>query len=169
MQREFDSLTTRKVFTPEPLPPGRKAVGVRWVYDFKLHPDHTIIRRKEKARLVAQGCGQLPEDYGDTYAPVVKLVSIQIILAWAAHHDHEIMAFDVKTAFLHALFSPDERPQYIKQIPGYTLANPTLVLRLWVALYGLRQSACKWYRLLASRLKALGLVRCEVDHAVFYG
>jgi hypothetical protein len=146
-----------------------KAIGVRWVFDFKFHPNHSIIHGKEKARLVAQGCGQLPEDYGDTYAPVVKLVSIRIILAWAAMNDHEVMAFDVKTAFLHALFGIDERPQYIKQIPGFLLEDPSLVLRLWVSLYGLRQSVCKWYRLLASRLKALGLVRCEVDHAVFFG
>ncbi len=30
----------------------------------------------EKVRLVAQGFAQRPDDYGDTYAPVVKMVSI---------------------------------------------------------------------------------------------
>ena len=76
MQCKYDSLVGRKVFTPECLPPGCKVVGVLLVYTFKQNPDNSIIRGKEKARLVAQGCGQLLEDYGKTYTPIVKLVSI---------------------------------------------------------------------------------------------
>lgn len=81
MDHEFTSLTGWNAFTPEPLPPGHKAIGICWVYDFKFHPNHTIIPGKEKACLVAQGCGQLPEDYSDIYASVVKPVGICIILA----------------------------------------------------------------------------------------
>ena len=76
MQRELTSLETRNAFERTMLPPGRKAIGVRWIYDYKYHPDGSIIRGKEKARLVAQGFSQHPEDYGQTYAPVVKLASV---------------------------------------------------------------------------------------------
>ena len=76
------------------------------------------------------------------------------------------MASDIKTAFLHCRLRSE---LYCKQIPGYPLSDPTQVLRLLVALYGLRQSAYKFYMLLLRCFTALGMQRCEVDHAVFYG
>jgi hypothetical protein len=38
---------------------------------------------------------------------------------------------------------------YVKQIPGLPEENPRTVLKLLVALYGLKQSAYKWYKLLS--------------------
>ena len=166
MKREFDSLETRKAFERTTLPPGRKAIGVRWTYDYKYHPDGSIIRGKEKARLVAQGFSQRPEDYGKTYAPIVKLASVRILFAFANHFDLDIMSFDVKTAFLHARLPYDI---FVKQIPGYSEADTSTILRLLVALYGLKQSSHEWYKLLSSLLAKLGLLRCEADHAVFIG
>jgi hypothetical protein len=166
MQREFESLETRKAFERTSLPARRKAIGVRWTYDYKYHPDGTIIRGKEKARLVAQGFSQRPEDFGETYAPVVKLSSVRMLLAFANQSNLEIMSFDVKTAFLHARLSQDI---FVKQIPGFPEPDPSTVLRLLVALYGLKQSSHEWYKLLSSTLAALGLLRCEADHAVFIG
>ena len=166
MKREFESLETRNAFERTSLPPGRKAIGVRWTYDHKYHPDGSVIRGKEKARLVAQGFSQRPEDYGETYAPVVKLASVRILLAFANHFNLEIMSFDVKTAFLHARLPYDI---FVKQIPGYPESDPATVLRLLVALYGLKQSSHEWYKLLSSLLANLGLMRCEADHAVFLG
>ena len=148
------------------LPPGRKPIGVRWTYDYKYNPDGSIIRGKEKARLVAQGFSQRPEDYGETYAPVVKLTSVRILLAYANQFDLEVMSFNVKTAFLHARLSYDI---FVKQIPGYPEADSSTVLRLLVALYGLKQSSHEWYKFLSSLLAKLGLLRCEADHAVFIG
>src|SRR6202522_2721330 len=166
MKREFDSLEARNAFERTSLPSGRKAIGVRWTYDYKYHPDGSIIKGKEKARLVAQGFSQRPEDYGETYAPVVKLASVRLLLAFANHFDLEIMSFDVKTAFLHACLPYDI---FVKQIPGYLEADTSTVLRLLVALYGLKQSSHEWYKLLSSLLANLGLLRCEADHAVFIG
>ena len=166
MKRELDSLELRKAFQRTTLPPGRKPIGVRWTYDHKYNPDRSIIRGKEKARLVAQGFSQRPEDYGETYAPVVRLASVRLLLAFANHFDLEIMSFNVKTAFLHARLPYDI---FVKQIPGYPEADPSTVLRLLVALYGLKQSSHEWYKLLSSLLASLGLLRCEADHAVFVG
>ena len=133
---------------------------------YKYNLDGSTIRGKEKARLVAQGFSQRPEDYGETYAPVVKLSSVRILLAYANYFDLEIMSFDVKTAFLHARLPHDI---FAKQIPGYPEADPLTVLRLLVALYGLKQSSHEWYKLLSSILATIGLLRCEADHAVFIG
>ena len=166
MQREVDSLEECNTFECTLLPVGRKAISVRWTYDYKHEPDGSIIRGKEKARLVAQGFSQRPEDFDETYAPVVKLTSVRILLAFANHHDYEIMNFDVKTAFLHARLPYS---LYVKQIPGYPEGDPKIVLRLLVALYGLKQSAYEWYTLLTTVFSELGLFRCEADHAVFIG
>jgi hypothetical protein len=102
MQCEINSLEEQGVFECTTLPAGQKAIGCCWVYAYKYNPDGSIIRGKEKARLVAQGFSQRPEDYGSTYAPVAKMTSIRIVLAHAAHHDWEIFSFNVKTVFLHA-------------------------------------------------------------------
>ena len=166
MTREIDSLADRHAFEPADLPAGRKAIGVRWVYAYKYNPDGLIIKGKEKAQLVAQGFSQCPEDFDETYAPVAKITSIHIILAFAAANDLEIMASDVKTAFLHCKLCNEI---YCKQIPGHPLADPKQVLHLLVALYGLRQSAFKFYMLIWKCFTSLGMHRCEVDHAVFSG
>jgi Reverse transcriptase (RNA-dependent DNA polymerase) len=76
------------------------------------------------------------------------------------------MSFDVKTAFLHARLPYSI---YVGQIPGYPEYNPKTVLKLLVTLYGLKQSAYEWYKLLSNVLNLLGLLRCEADHAVFIG
>ena len=49
------------------------------------------------------------------------------------------------------------------------MKNPGKVLRILVALYGLRQSAFEFYTLLMALFLALGLIRCDVDHGVFFG
>ena len=76
------------------------------------------------------------------------------------------MSFDVKTAFLHAHLPYDI---FVKQIPGFPEADVSTVLRLLVALYGLKQSSYEWYKLLSSTLATIGLLWCEADHAVFIG
>jgi len=145
MHRELDSLEERKAFERTTLPLDQKAIGLRWCFAYKFNPDSSIIKGKEKARLVAQGFSQRLEDFGSTYSPVAKITSIRIALAYAAHHDLEIMSFDVKTAFLHAKLSTII---YCKQIPGFPEAEPSTVLRLLVVLYGLRQSSYEFYMLL---------------------
>ena len=134
MRRELDSLEERHAFERTTLPSDRKAIGLRWCYAYKFNPDGSIIKGKEKARLVAQGFSQRPEDYGSTYSPVAKITSIRIALAFAAHNDLEIMSFDVKTAFLHAKLSTTI---FCKQIPGFPEADSSTVLQLLVTLYGL--------------------------------
>ena len=86
----------------EDLPKGEKPVGLKWVYTYKTDANGEIILGKEKARLVAQGFNQQPGQFNETYAPVTKMASICILLAWAASKDLEIFQFDCKTAFLHA-------------------------------------------------------------------
>jgi Reverse transcriptase (RNA-dependent DNA polymerase) len=166
MACEMDSLHSRQAFKPADLPPGHKAIGVWWVFAFKYNPDGSVIHGKEKTRLVAQGFSQHPKDFNETYAPIAKIMSICIIFAFAVSNDLEIMAFDVKTAFLYCQLQLE---LFWKQIPGYPLPDPFKVLHLLVALYGLHQSTYEFYMLLLRCFTALSMHRCEVDHVVFYG
>lgn len=166
MKRELESLDEMGAFEETDLPTGGRAIGLKWVFAHKTDADGAIITGKEKARLVAQGFNQHPGQYDETYAPVAKMASVRILLAWAAVRDLDIYQFDCKTAFLHAKI---RHPVYGRQIPGFPLSDPKRVLRIQVALYGLRQSAYEFYTLFLSLLLDLGMVRCEVDHGVFIG
>ena len=166
MDRERQSLVDMGAFKEADLPPGQKAVGLKWVFDIKTDTLGARIPGKEKARLVAQGFMQRPDQYGETYAPVVKIASICILLAWATVHDLEIFQFDCKMAFLHAKLRHD---LYAHPFPGFETSSPPKVLRILVALYGLHQAAYEFYVLLMSLLLAFGMIHCDVDHGVFIG
>ena len=112
-------------FEEADLPMGDRAIGLKWVYDRKTDANGMNIAGKEKARLVAQGFNQRPGQYDETYAPVAKMASVRILLAWVAVHDLKIFQFDCKTAFLHAKL---RHPVYGRQIPGFPLNDPKKVL-----------------------------------------
>ena len=153
MAREKLSLEQMGAFEEVDLPEGQCAIGLKWVYAHKSDSDDANIQGKEKARLVAQGLNQWPGQYNDTYALVAKMTSVCVLLAWAAVHDLDIYQFDCKTAFLHAKI---HHPIYAQQIPGYPLSNLMKVLHILVALYGLHQSAFRFYNLFSSLLLTLG-------------
>jgi len=57
---------------------------------------------RNKARLVAKGYTQVEGlDFGETYAPVVRLEAIRILLAYACAHNIKLYQMGVKSVFLH--------------------------------------------------------------------
>jgi hypothetical protein len=69
MDDEMSSLLANKTWTLEPLPPGKTAIPVKWVYKIKRNKDGSIDRFK--ARLVAKGFRQKEFiDYNEVFAPV---------------------------------------------------------------------------------------------------
>ena len=55
---------------------------------------------RNKARLVAQGYSQVEGiDFGETYAPVARLESICILLAYASRYNFKLQQMDVKSVF----------------------------------------------------------------------
>ena len=55
-------------------------VGAKWVFRLKRKADGSIERYK--ARLVAKGFHQQPGiDFGDTYSPVVKPITIRTVIS----------------------------------------------------------------------------------------
>jgi hypothetical protein len=59
--------------------------------------EHGVVTRN-KARLVAKGYAQVAGlDFEETFAPVARLESIRILLAYAAHHSFKLFQMDVKS------------------------------------------------------------------------
>ena len=82
------------------LPKDRKTVGCKWVFKLKRGVNDTEDRYK--ARLVAKGFSQKAGiDFHEIFSPVVKIVSIRIVLALVSLLNLELQQLDVKTAFLH--------------------------------------------------------------------
>ena len=82
-QNEYDALIENKTWVLSPLPPGRKALGSRWVFKIRRHDDGTI--EKFKARFVAQEFSQVfGSDYDKTFAPTAELCTLRICFALAA-------------------------------------------------------------------------------------
>lgn len=82
MQEEYNALMRNGTWTLVELPQGRKAIGSKWVFRLKENPDRSI--NKSKARLVAKGFNQQEGlDFNETFSPVVKPVTIRLILTLA--------------------------------------------------------------------------------------
>ncbi|GJV01407.1 retrovirus-related pol polyprotein from transposon TNT 1-94 [Tanacetum coccineum] len=136
----------------------------KWVFRNKLDENGVVSRNK--ARLVAQGYNQQEGiDYDETYAPVARLESIRILLAYACALDFKLFQMDVKSAFLNGLINEEV---YVAQPPGFIdFKKPDHVYKLKKALYGLKQAPKAWY----DRLKAF-LIKHEykmgmVDNTLF--
>ena len=144
------------------LPPGRTAIGCRWVYAIKTKPDGEF--EKAKARIVAQGFTQRPGmDYYDITSPVVKFDSLRILLAIANTLNWEIEMMDIKGGYLHSML---EEEIYMHQ-PDRFNDGSGRVLKLRQALYGLKQSGRTWHQCLRGLLLGLGFQQSLADECVY--
>ena len=116
MHEELNNLKHNKVWNLVEKPKDcRNIIGTKWIFKNK-QDEHGIVVRN-KARLVAQGYSQVDGiDFGETYAPVARLESIRILLAYASHHNFKLQQMDVKSAFLNG---PLKELVYVKQSPGF--------------------------------------------------
>ena len=163
MQEELNALEENHTWTIASLPPGKKANGCRWIYKIKQHSDGTIERYK--ARLVAKGYTQLEGlDFLNTFAPVVKLTTLRLLLALVAAHQWNLKQLDVNNAFLHGDLDEDV---YMKPPPGISLPTTTSVCKLNRSLYGLKQAGRQWYAKLSTFLISQNYVISYADHSLF--
>ncbi|RVW17624.1 Retrovirus-related Pol polyprotein from transposon RE1 [Vitis vinifera] len=117
------------------LPSDKSTVGCRWVYTVKVGPNGQVDRLK--ARLVAKGYTQVyGSDYGDTFSPVVKIVSVRLLLFMAAMRSWPL------------------------------IRESGLVCRLRRSLYGLKQSPRAWFSRFSSVVQEFDMFHSITDHSV---
>jgi hypothetical protein len=82
------------------LPPGHKAIGLKWVFKLKRYEKGEVIKHKE--RLVAKGYIQKQDvDFDEVFAPVARMESIRMLLTMKVQEKWLVDHMDVKLAFLN--------------------------------------------------------------------
>ncbi|KAG2967995.1 hypothetical protein PC118_g18282 [Phytophthora cactorum] len=130
----------RGVFRAAKLPNGQHAIGTKWVFKIKRKADGSI--EKYKARLVAKGFKQkYGIDYTETFSPVVKYVTLRMVIAIAKYFGWPLDQLDVVTAFLYGIM----KEQVFCIVPeGVELDGNFDCLELVKAIYGLKQASRVW-------------------------
>jgi hypothetical protein len=76
---EIDSIRENRTWELTELPPGHRAIGLKWVY--KIKKDEAGVVIKYKARLVTKGyIQQARVDFEEVFAPVARMESIGLSL-----------------------------------------------------------------------------------------
>ena len=84
MQEELNQFKRTIFWTFVERPYDNNMIGTKWIFKNKLDEHGVIVRNK--TRLVAQGYSQEEGiDYDETFAPVVRLEAIKILLAFACY------------------------------------------------------------------------------------
>jgi hypothetical protein len=142
IQEEVNSLIKNHTWDLIPHPRNRQVVINKFAFKHKKDEQARIVRLK--ATLVARQFSQIyGVDYLDTYAPVVKLASIKILLTITAIFGLEIHQMDDVTAFLAREL---EEEIYMEQLEGFKVGtkDEDLVCRLRKSIYSLKQAPRIW-------------------------
>jgi hypothetical protein len=163
MLEELRSIQDNDTWEAVDLSAGHRPIRLKWVYKAKKDEQGRIV--KHKARLVAKGYVQNQGiDYEEAFTPVARIESIRLILAVVVHEGWRVHHMDVKSAFLNGDLAEEV---YARQPSGFAVGEDHQVLKLWKALYGLRQAPRAWYAKLHSSLISLGFTCSDHEHAVY--
>lgn len=110
-----------------------KEIQAKWLFKVKYDAAGNIERHK--ARLVAKGYSQVKGiDYGEIYAPVVRMDSVRLLFSICAQYKLVYRQFDITTAFLYGEIEEElylTPPEGLQVLEGHTC-------RLRKSLYGLK-------------------------------
>lgn len=123
MQAEFDALHRNNTWELVSRSSTQNLVGCKWVFRIKQNPDGSLDRYK--ARLVAKGFHHRPGwDYTETFSPVVKPVTIRIVLILAVRQGWPIRQLDVNNTFLQGTL----KEEVFMLQPRVLSAKPSLIM-----------------------------------------
>jgi len=135
------------------------------------------------ARLVAHGFKQKPGiDFLHTYAPLVSLSMVRLVLSFAVANGYDIHQLDLVAAFRESEIKDEiylQLPLGFRIVSGaiqdsnlcrvaYTGKHEPVCVRILKSLYGLRQSALNWYDKLDSELIRNGFRKSDWEAGVYY-
>ena len=144
MNLEFEGLLAAGTFTlVGSVPEGSNIVNAIWVFKWKTDVNGEIL--KAKARLVAKGFSQRYQiDFLEVFSPTANAATIRLLVALANTHGWDLSHFDIEQAFIQ---SDLDFEIYMRLPPGCGSMSGKIV-RLNRSIYGLKQSARQFYKLL---------------------
>ena len=149
----------RVAFEPcDSIPVGHEEITVHMVFDVKLGENF-----RRKARLVADGHKVEPTT-SSTYSSVVSRDSVRIGLMIAALNGLDILACDIKNAYLTA---PCKEKYFIKAGPEFGSEQEGQIMKVCRALYGLKESGASFRSFLSEHLYDLGYQPTLADPDVY--
>jgi hypothetical protein len=161
---EIDKLVGKEAWEEQADKHIGKLLPLKWVFTYRADQHGNLERYK--ARLCVRGDLQEKGHFEQTYAATLAAKSFRIAIAIAAAFDLEIIQLDIKNAFLNATRNAGEEPIFCEMPRGYRKKG--MVLRLWKALYGLRDSPKLWFDEFSRRLAQLGYIRCAEEPCLYY-
>lgn len=116
MVKELQALEKSHTWDLVDIPPGKTAIGCKWIYKIKNKLD-TFVERY-KARLITKGFAQEYRiDYKETFAPVIRMTSVRCLLAVVVVQKLTLFRMDVKNIY----FNGDLYEEfYMKPPSGYS-------------------------------------------------
>jgi len=111
-----------------------------------------------------KGFSQRPGvDYKKTFAPTVRMETVRAVVAFGAAKGFHMKLIDFRTAFLNGKLKEE---LYMEQPEGFGV-DGDFVCRLLRCIYGLKQSAHNWIKLVTAILIELGFIQCPFDPCLF--
>lgn len=162
MSEEMLSLYANGTFREVIPPKGSNLVSCKWVFTIKTTVHGKIERFK--ARLVARGFSQVHgQDYDQTFAPTVRMDTLRMFLAIVAKEDLECRQYDIKNAFTES----ELKEQIFLKVPEGINVKKGYVWQALKSLYGLKQAARDWNRLMKAELVKWGFNQCASEPCAF--
>ena len=155
LKEELDGLHANQALVEvrfEDIPRGQRAMSCLILFQ-KKDPDEEG-RVRCKVRVVVRGCEQAREESDNRWnAPTVATALLKMVAIKAVSEGKQVLAADIKQAFLKSEIDTDVEQIYIKlqddqgQMRYYMLAK---------GLYGLRSSPGRWFARFSADLRAYG-------------
>uniref|UniRef100_A0AAV1TV48 Integrase catalytic domain-containing protein n=1 Tax=Peronospora matthiolae TaxID=2874970 RepID=A0AAV1TV48_9STRA len=163
VKAELKSMHLRGVFRAAKLPRGQGAIGTKWVFKIKRKADGSV--EKYKARLVAKGFKQkYGIDYTETFLPVVKYVTLRMVIAITKYFDWPLDQLDVVTAFLYGVM---KEKVYCVVPEGVEMDGDFDCLELVKAIYGLKQASRVWNETFDEFVCSIGFEASAFDPCLY--
>ena len=144
------------------VPKGTTLIPTKFTYKCKFGDQGQVIRKK--ARVCVRGDLQCKHEYTETFAPTSRFNAIRTLMAISTQQNSKLFQFDIRGAFMEAKI--DDKDIYIQLPPGYE-APPGMVAKLSRSLYGLRDSAARYHKVMDDWMLNYGFEAIDNDHTMF--
>ena len=137
-----------------------------WSFKCKIFPDGRLL--KHRARLCDHGgMHKWVINYWETYAPLVKCISVQTLLAINKIHKLRSRSIDFVLEFPQTDLDVNVYMELPISIDAHNGGKRDYILKLKKSLYGLKQDTTNWFETLKEGLNSRAFKQSQVNPCVF--